>query len=109
MLVAFEKKQTFKAVLLYKRDDRERYNKVCVTVKVNYSDFREWLKSFKNRTFEDSKCTTAPDGSPFTSSNEKSPRILRFPFDQANDIEEIVISFAGKEVAQIALLEVEGR
>ena len=47
MLVAFEKKQTFKAVLLYKRDDRERYNKVCVIVKVKYSGFKGRLKMFQ--------------------------------------------------------------
>ena len=36
MLVAFEEKQSISAVLLYKRDDRERYKNVCVTLKVNF-------------------------------------------------------------------------
>ena len=53
------------------------------------------------------KCTNTPYGQPFITADEKSNETLRFPFEGSPKTSQIIVTFDGGEVAQIAELEIE--
>ena len=62
-----------------------------------------------NGSVVDQKKTTGPNGWPYIDPNGKSEGMLRFPFDDGDLCDEIMITFDGspRKIAHIAGIELE--
>ena len=92
----------------------ERYDKVCVFFKVSNLSWVNFIKFIQSKNQNETleifsiKCTTAPDGAPYKSSNSKSDRLIKFPVNSDAEVKEIDITFSGGQPAHPALFEIEG-